>query len=242
MKKLKIIASIIGIWIIGGLLIISLFYNGYLRFNYPSKNEYPIQWIDVSHHQNDIDWKKVKQAGITFAFIKATEWDNFKDNRFLENWKEAKENGVDVGAYHFFNFCVDGKLQAKNYIKSVPKEANILPPVIDLEYDGSCGNGEDKTAKQIVEDIKIIEQKFHKYYGKKPIFYVTKEFYEAFLIGKFPENPLWYRSIFHSPRIKDKRKWTFWQFANRWHLDWISGFVDLNVFYGTKQECQQFKH
>jgi len=29
--------------------------------------------LDVSHHNGDIDWEKVKKAGFQFAFIKATE-------------------------------------------------------------------------------------------------------------------------------------------------------------------------
>jgi lysozyme len=33
----------------------------------------PVQFIDVSNHQGEIDWVKVKNAGKRGAFIKATE-------------------------------------------------------------------------------------------------------------------------------------------------------------------------
>src|SRR4029079_13630990 len=33
----------------------------------------PVQGIDVSYWQGDIDWDKVRRAGVAFAYIKATE-------------------------------------------------------------------------------------------------------------------------------------------------------------------------
>ena len=37
-----------------------------------------IPGIDVSHWQGDIDWLKVAQCGVKFAFIKATEFPDKK--------------------------------------------------------------------------------------------------------------------------------------------------------------------
>ena len=47
--------------------------TGRIRLNYPSRERFPIWVIDVSHHQGAIDWAKVRDAGVTFAFIKASE-------------------------------------------------------------------------------------------------------------------------------------------------------------------------
>ena len=33
--------------------------EGYWRFNYPDKQQYPVRGIDVSHHQGSIDWDQV---------------------------------------------------------------------------------------------------------------------------------------------------------------------------------------
>ena len=52
--------------------------------------------IDISHHQGKIDWKKVKAAGIDYAFIKASEHTTFVDKRFKENVKNAQAAGVEV--------------------------------------------------------------------------------------------------------------------------------------------------
>ena len=46
----------------------------------------PVQGIDVSNWQGDIDWDKVRAAGTQFAFIKATEGGDYLDPKFARNW------------------------------------------------------------------------------------------------------------------------------------------------------------
>jgi lysozyme len=56
--------------------------------------------IDVSHWQGAIDWAKVKAAGIQFAIIKSGGSDAgfYTDPRWEENYRNAKANGIAVGA------------------------------------------------------------------------------------------------------------------------------------------------
>lgn len=39
----------------------------------PSEEEYPVRGIDISSHNGDIDFGALKQAGIDFVLIKASE-------------------------------------------------------------------------------------------------------------------------------------------------------------------------
>src|SRR5581483_7236413 len=57
--------------------------------------------IDVSHYQGTINWTSVKNSGVSFAFIKATEGLTIKDQDFDANWAGAKAVGIVRGAYHF---------------------------------------------------------------------------------------------------------------------------------------------
>ncbi len=36
-----------------------------------------VSGIDVSHHQGTVDWEAVASAGISFAYVKATEGSDF---------------------------------------------------------------------------------------------------------------------------------------------------------------------
>lgn len=215
------------------------FYFGTLRFNYPSKDAFPVSGIDVSHHQGDIDWKTVGQQDIKFVFIKATEGATFVDKKFAENWAEAQANGLDVGAYHFFTFCKSGEEQARNFMAVVPVDSNSLPPVIDLEYGGNCQLKRPKS--DVLQDLQIFEKLVAKYYQKRPIFYVTEEFYQDFLLEQDFSNPIWLRDIYEQPTLPDGKQWLLWQYANRGKIDGIDTYVDWNVFKGSLANYEQFR-
>ena len=62
--------------------------------------------IDVSSHQGDIDWRKVADAGIEFAFIRVggrgySEGAIYEDQKFLQNITGAQANGIKVGVYFY---------------------------------------------------------------------------------------------------------------------------------------------
>lgn len=210
------------------------FSNGYIRLNYPSFREYPVHGIDVSHHQQVIDWAKLDKQSVQFAFIKATEGGNHKDSMFQLNWREARRNKILSGAYHFFTFCKEGEEQARNYIHYVPRDSIDLPPIIDLEYGGNCAmeNRKEDLIAEIANFFEIIED----HYQRKVIIYTTNEFYRNYLLNQFPDNPVWIRDIIATPKLPDGRKWTFWQYTNRGRLKGINTPVDLNVFSGSREE------
>src|SRR3712207_3808633 len=94
--------------------------------------------IDVSAHQETIDWPAVAADNIGFAYIKATEGGDFVDRRFASNWREADRAGLDRGAYHFFTLCTDAVAQAANFLRIAPPQPGALAPAVDLELVGNC--------------------------------------------------------------------------------------------------------
>ena len=230
---LVIVVLIIGLWIIR-----SLFYEGYIRLNYPSFNEFPVQGIDISHHQKNIDWKQLNKDQVQFIFMKATEGKDFKDPNFQSYAHDASLYNIPIGAYHFFTFCSHGKDQAAHFIKEVPRELLTLPPAIDLEFGGNCNK--IISDEQLIKEISIYIQNIERHYLKKVIIYATQEFYQSHLRSQFMDNPIWIRDIYKRPTLKENRTWLFWQFANRGKLDGINGFVDLNVFSGNKSDFNNY--
>ena len=211
-----------------------------LVFKQPSAHaaDYPIHGFDVSHHQQEIDWKKIPKQKYKFVYLKSTEGGDFRDTRFQENWLKAREQGFLVGAYHFYRLCRDGNIQAQNFIETVPHKTDALPPVIDLEYDSKCINHYSK--EQLLNEIRIMHDALKSHYGKQPIFYASKSFYNIVLAGEFFEVPLWVREYKGLPNLKDQPKWTFWQHTSQGKIPGISTPVDLNVFYGSERDWSNF--
>ncbi len=191
----------------------------------PDRDRYPVRGIDVSHHQGAIDWKKVAGDDVAFAYLKATEGGDFRDRAFARNWREARDAGIAVGAYHFFTFCRPGADQAANFLAVVPVEADELQPAVDLEFGGNCGRTPDGATmrRELDAFLAPVEQA----YGKPALLYVTPEFLGAYR-KQLPTRALWRRSILRTP--DGTAPWQVWQYHNRGDVDGIVGPVDLNVF------------
>ncbi|UJA06104.1 lysozyme [Acinetobacter johnsonii] len=210
----------------------------FLQNNIASAQEYPIKGFDVSHHQGDIQWQSISPQEFKFVYLKATEGGDFKDRKFQDNWLKAREQGFLVGAYHFYRLCRDGQIQAQNFIETVPKKTDSLPPVIDLEYDSTCIN--TYTREQLLKEIQVMHDQLYQHYGLQPIFYTSKAFYNIVLVDEFKKTPLWIREYQGQPELKGNPKWTFWQHTSQGQIKGIPTLVDLNVFHGSEQDWISF--
>ncbi|MGE5148290.1 MAG: GH25 family lysozyme [Candidatus Eiseniibacteriota bacterium] len=226
----------VGSVVCAGIAAFALFDAGIWRFNYPSRDRFPIQGIDVSRHQGTIDWPAVAATReVQFAYIKATEGGDFRDAAFAENWAKSKQAGIARGAYHFFTFCRPGAEQARNFLAVVPAEPGTLPVAVDLEFGGNCSAR--PTLKALLAELNDFLGEIRKVHLRTPFFYVTSEFYDRYVKGnikQFPAHHLWLRNIYSEPTQQGCARWTLWQFAHRGRLDGIAGPVDLNVFCGDQ--------
>ena len=95
--------------------------------------------VDVSHYQSDhgaIDWKKVKDSGITFAIIKCggrsigSDGKLYKDPAFEQNIVGALANGIQVGIYFFSQAKNTSEAAAEaDYCLSLIQKYKITYPV-----------------------------------------------------------------------------------------------------------------
>lgn len=209
----------------------------------PKPMDYPIQGIDVAKYQGEIDWSAVAASGIKFAWIKATEGGDHVDERFQANWEAAKAAGVTPGAYHFVYWCRPPLEEISWFEQNAPKEAGVLPPVLDVE-----ATPESKTCKRHLDresaqaDIKAMLEELTRYYGRKPVIYTTPDFYEAILDdGAFSDYPFWLRSTKHFPSVRyGAHPWVIWQYQADGHIPGIEGKVDRNVFNGKADQWKAF--
>lgn len=210
------------------LLVISFGVFGYSGRWHPSETQFPTQGIDVSHHQGNIEWSLLKRQGVDFAYIKATEGGDHVDSAFVRNWSSADAAGIRRGAYHFFTFCRSGADQADNFIATVPLDHDALPPAVDLEFLGNCGNR--PTAGEFRKELNIFLAKVEGHFGRRAIFYLTQEFDNEYRVSGGSDRPLWLRSLVFEPRFGG-RVWTVWQASSFRKLEGIEGRVDWNVIH-----------
>jgi lysozyme len=206
--------------------------NGKIAPETPDAAEFPVRGIDISRYQGEIDWSVLStEDHVQFAFIKATEGATYEDDLFLQNWEAAESAGVFVGAYHFFRFESDGEAQAENFIATVPKLDNTLPPVVDVEiYDETLTMTAAEVRTELDEMLTLLED----YYGVKPILYTNPSTYMGYLMGHYWGYSIWMSNPYCEPIIN----WTFWQYSFEGELQGFASDVpvDLNVYNGSRKQ------
>ncbi|MBI5200497.1 MAG: lysozyme [Elusimicrobia bacterium] len=216
-----------------------LVHAGWVRLQYPDPERYPVQGVDVSHHQGAIDWTAVAGRGLAFAYVKASEGGDLGDPAFERNWRGAQEAGLAAGAYHYYSFCKPGAEQAANFIRVLSRvRGPMLPPAVDLEFTGNCGDR--PPPEDLARELKAFSGRVERALGAKPVFYVTGGFWERYRASIPPGGELWVRSVVLRPERGFPVEWRFWQFASRARVPGVKGPVDLDVFCGSEEDWRHY--
>lgn len=217
--------------------------RGALRINTPSRADFPVWGVDVSHYQGKIDWETLAAQGVQFAFIKATEGSGHTDERFAQNAQGAAAAGIPAGGYHFFSFESAGKTQAENFLAALWGQAMALPCAVDFEFYGDVFQN-PPAVEMVRAELRALLAALEEETGRKPVLYATARSYRMYLAGAFDDYPLWIRDVYLWPALSiPGREWTFWQYSDQGRLEGYAGeeeCIDLNVFNGDAEAFQAF--
>ena len=91
--------------------------------------------IDVSSHQQEIDWRSVKEAGVEFAIIRLgyrgyVSGEIALDAYFEKNMTGAAENGIAVGVYFFSQALTEEEaVEEARFVLEMIKDYDLQYPV-----------------------------------------------------------------------------------------------------------------
>ncbi|WP_246027798.1 glycoside hydrolase family 25 protein [Paenibacillus xylaniclasticus] len=207
------------------------------------------QGIDVSRYQGSINWSRVRADGVSFAFLKASQGQRYRDRTFKTNASGARKAGILIGAYHFVDAASvqEAKREAENFAAAIEEAGGAfafqLPPVMDYE---SAAAGLKKS--QVTQIAHAFLQEAERLIGVRPIVYTYPYFANNYFDDSLASYELWIARYANDPpgKIAGWSSWTFWQYSDGSQggvrssgsrsVDGISGPVDLNVYKGTVQE------
>lgn len=193
--------------------------------------------IDVSKWNGEIDWDKVRNAGVEFAIVRAgyrgsVTGSLVEDPFFAANMKGAAASGVQTGVYFF--------TQAVNEVEAVEEASAVIALVreykldfpIFIDTEGAGGNGRadglDVETRTLVCEAfcRTIENA-----GYEAGVYASRNWYNNRLQTDRLDNDysIWlaeYRSV---PLYQGY--YQMWQYTSKGKVDGISGNVDMNLKY-----------
>lgn len=195
-----------------------------------------VHGVDVSRFQTAIDWRQARAAGVSFAYIKATEGGDLLDPMFRSHWQAAAAAGVARGAYHFYYHCRSPEEQARWFFANVPRTRGALPPVLDMEWTPTSPTCTVRRPADVIRrDAAVLVAMMTRHYGTRPVLYTTVDFFEHNQMWRLSGVDFWLRSVSAHPSDRyPGQQWTFWQYSSTGTVPGMAGEIDLNTFAGTR--------
>lgn len=201
--------------------------------------DHPIQGIDVSRWQGQVDFALVAAAGVSFCFCKATEGLQHVDPRFAANWPAIAAARLIRGAYHFARPGTDAADQADFVFDTVRPEAGDLPIVLDLEKD----DGLPPAAVRAWTETFVA--RLRKRLGVPPIIYTGFYFWrDEAGDGDALDCPLWLAAYVDDPARYVPaawERWSFWQYTSKGSVPGIQGDVDRDAWHGDRAALEALR-
>ena len=197
----------------------------------------PVEGIDVSGHQQPVDWARVKAAGVSFAYVKATEGVGWRDKAAQGHASGALAAGLDVGAYHYLRVrhgAQDAAEQAFQFLRVHRELGCTLVPALDVETQGNEGRTFAEYLAAIRAFVSVVEAEL----GRPPILYTYPGFWAGshalMAADDLARCPLWLAS-YNRRQPAPPDPWTtltMWQYAAGagviGRVDGVKGDVDRN--------------
>jgi lysozyme len=213
--------------------------------------------IDVSSHNGTVNWAKVADEGVKFAWVKATEGQTHVNRAWVKRYNGAVDNNIVVGAYHFArpdlnkydNPEADARAEFKHFRDTLQDVGGLktgnLVPAVDLE--AGMKTDDQYNADWYLEWLSLAEAEW----GVKAIVYSAKWAWNLYMrkakasdLQKFADYPIWWANYIRKERLVGPEaqlrgwdEWDVWQYTGYGSCPGIKGRVDLNWMAG-EQLCR----
>lgn len=196
--------------------------------------------IDVSKWNGNINWDKVKSAGINFAIVRegyGKRDPRQVDKKFKDNINGAKSVGIHTSVYHYSyaDSVEDAINEARFCLENIEGFKLEYPIIIDVEDKEQLKLNNRQRTDIVKAFCSEIEK--HGYYA---MFYCNLNWLNNYLLKDelLPKYDLWLAQW-----NIDKPSCTcgIWQYSSTGKIDGIDGNVDLDVSYKNYPEIMKSK-
>ena len=214
--------------------------QGYVYAQYVSLSGSPsptptssFRMLDVSVWQGDIDFYKVKAAGISHVMIRSsygTYNPNQVDRKFTRNIENAIAAGMTIGIYHYgYASCVEtAEREADFCLQTIaPYKSHIKFPVAyDIE-DASMNVGRETIANMMIAFANKVRAQ-----GYIPWLYSNLNWANNYInMDKINSNGIDFWIAQYNSACTYRGSYAAWQYSSSYRIDGISGNVDVSWVY-----------
>lgn len=188
--------------------------------------------IDVSYFQGDIDYNKLKEAGVEFAYIRVGRGDGVGktpvlDKKFKDNIEGFKKAGIKVGVY-FFSYAIN-KRETLRDAKWVVKQLKKYKLDLEVAYDFEDWNNfnEYNLSFYHLTEVANTFNDYIKKNGYNGMLYSSKYYLENIWFEQ--SYPVWLAH--YTDKTDYEGKYKVWQICENGKVDGIKDQVDIDIRY-----------
>jgi GH25 family lysozyme M1 (1,4-beta-N-acetylmuramidase)/uncharacterized protein YjdB len=190
--------------------------------------------IDVSKWNGNIDWKAVKNSGVSYVIIRcgyrgSSSGALIADPKFAANISGAKSAGLKVGVYFFTQAVneVEAVEEASMVISQLSKYKVDYPVFLDVEAANGRADGIDKGTRTAVCKAFCATMANS---GYKAGVYANKTWFTSKIdAGALGSYSIWLAQYAAKPTYGGR--YNLWQYSSKGSIPGISGHVDLDLSY-----------
>ena len=191
----------------------------------------PIKAIDLSYHNGNVDFKKVKASGINSVILR-TGFGLYSpkqiDKRFCEYYDKAKEAGMFVGAYHYSyadGFSAAGE-EAKAMLRIIEDRKFELPLFFDIEEKKQKLMSKKMCSQMVRTFCNTLEEA-----GYWAGVYSFDSFFGSNLEDDIVQRYTTWVARIENLKPMTCKRYDIWQYSWRGKVDGIKGDVDMDYIY-----------
>ena len=184
--------------------------------------------IDVSVFQGDIDFNSVRDSGVEFVYIKASEGTTLIDPNFEANYAGAKEAGLLVGVYHFVRAqnVSEAQAEARFFADNISGKDIDGKLAMDFEvFDGLTNEQVNEISLAFINELIEVT-------GMEVVIYSDASNATDVFGEELTQYSLWVAE-YGVDEPSDSviwDTWAGWQYSDTGSVPGISGNVDLDYF------------
>ena len=185
--------------------------------------------IDVSEHNRNIDWEKVKAAGIDYAIIRCgygDNYDNQDDKQWMRNVSECERLGIPYGVY-IYSYARNTDMassEAQHVLRLISGHELSYPVYFDMEDNSTLGSDFGAIAQTFCSTVQNA--------GYAVGVYANLNWWNKYLTDTRFEQ--WHRWVAqYNIQCDYTGTYAMWQYSSKELVDGIDGTVDMNYLIGT---------
>lgn len=196
----------------------------------------PVLGIDVSEHQENVDWQQVKASGIQFVMIRAgwrgyTQGELFADTLAQTHYAGAKAAGLKVGAYIFSQATTreEGAEEAAFLLEQTKDWEIDMYLAFNWEYTGEESRTSAVDARTLTDITKAFCQTVEQKNKRSMVYFDAYLASTRLYLEELKGYPFWLAQ--YADRMEFSCPVTMWQYTCTGTVPGIEGDVDMNRYY-----------